>query len=92
MPAKKITIHVEPADGLPEQVTGVHIDHGDGSASWLTGPGLDTKPTGSPRTWREIGLRANADGKTAPKFVTKAAPPRAPAPGEFSAGAVEPAP
>lgn len=90
MPTKKVTIIIEPADGLEEQVTGVHVDHGDGSASWLTGAALDTKPAGSPRTWREIGARALSDGKTAPKFVSKQSPV-APPPAAFGSGGVQPA-
>lgn len=65
---KKITLIYEEADGQPERMTGLHIDHGDGTATWIASGALDTaRPAGSPYTWREIGERTRDDSAKLPK-------------------------
>ena len=80
---KKITLYIEDADGQQDKVTGFHVDHGDGSASWLTTSKID-----------DAGLRQIADdikvqGFSLPKLVVK---PRTDAPSleNFQAGNVMP--
>ena len=76
---KELRFRYEDADGDPDQCTGLYIDHGDGTSSWLASGALDAAtPLGSPKTWREIGLRAREDAKTLPKFQAKPVEPAAP--------------
>jgi hypothetical protein len=59
---KQITIYLEDADGQTDRPTGMHVDHGDGTATWLAGGALDgLVPTGSPRDVREILARLRDD-------------------------------
>jgi len=83
------TIRTEAADGKPEEVTSVHVDHGDGSASWIVAGALDTtKPAGSPLSWRQIGRRLRDDAKTLARFVPAPTPKPAPAGEAFERGEV----
>lgn len=74
----------EPADGQLDRLTGLHIDHGDGSATWLPSGQLDLhSPAGSGKTWREIGERARDDAKALPKSKPPVEPKKAPSAEEF---------
>lgn len=65
---RRITIYLEDADGETDQVTGMHVDHGDGTATWLRGGDLDGHtPAGSPRSLRGILRRLRDDAKPLPK-------------------------
>lgn len=84
---KTITIRFEPADGAEERATYLHVDHGDGTASFLSSAALDVAPPGSPRTYREIAERLNRDIE--PLGRLKPAPaPVAPTPADIERGAV----
>lgn len=75
---RHITIYIEDFNGVSDEVTGIHVDNGDGTARWITGDDLDTmKPEGSPYTWRAIGLRIRDDSKAIPIITPKT--PRSPA-------------
>lgn len=66
---KQITLYFESADGKPDRCTGMHVDHGDGTASWLASGALDLSgPEGSGKTWREVGERSRDDAKPLPKY------------------------
>ena len=72
MPTRKITIYIEDADGVTDEVTGIHADNGDGTASWIAGAALDTtQPSKSPIAWRDIGRRLRDDAAEIPKFIPK---------------------
>lgn len=69
---KKITMYFEDADGDVDKLTGLHIDHGDGSVTWRASGALDDdneKPQGSPFNWRKIGKRTIDDAKQLQKWT-----------------------
>lgn len=87
---KQITFYYEPADGQPDRCTGVHVDHGDGTSSWLASGALDAaSPPGAGKTWRQIGERARDDAKPMARFNAKPEP-KAPAPHDHVRGNVQP--
>lgn len=74
-----ITIYLETADGKTDEPTGIHVDHGDGSATWATSASLDSfTPAGSPKSLRAVLRRLRDDVAPMPKSAVKAsakAPP-----------------
>lgn len=99
---KKITLYFEDADGQTDRCTGLHVDNGDGSASWLAAGALDAfvAPAADPKdqdpaapTWRTVGASVGAAvfAATLDKVVSKAPVPPAPTPRQIDAGDVEPA-
>ena len=81
---KKITLHIEEADGQENKVTGVHVDFGDGSAAWLTGVGIDEKQM------RDAVQELVTKGLLLDKFVEKPKPEEVPEPDAFEQGDVQP--
>lgn len=77
---KYITIRytVEPADGLPDQITGMHVTDetaidadGQPTTYWLAARALDRLPAGSPKSHRQIAKRAIADVRGETPFVPR---------------------
>jgi len=67
---KTITIICEDADGEINKPTGYHVDHGDGTATWITGAALDAVKVG-PKTLRESLKRLRDDSAPLAKSVPK---------------------
>lgn len=86
-----VTYYIEPADGQPERVTGIHVEDervltadGRATARWMTGAALDSsKPAGSPHSRRTLATRAINDHSSIPEFVPApvVTPKPAPKPG-----------
>ena len=105
MSVRYVTIRytLEPANGLPEDVTQMHVTDEtdlDGSSVpstyFVTGAQMDAKPTGSPHSYRALAKRALADirqrPKFAPKVVVQPKPVQPTADGFTVDGATSPAP
>lgn len=83
---RTITIYLEDADGKTDEPTGIHVDNGDGTASWVTGAALDAIiPAGSPRALRGNLRRLRDDVAPLPRSVPKVRKV-APTVAEFVAG------